>query len=380
VRIAVVIPTEWFANWSLNPLWLLDGVAECGHEPLLVARSGSSEPAGIPFRLASASELASARYWRSLNLDLAVVLTWMAGFNEVLHALRDAKVFTVSKGDTDGLLGVRIFRRAEFVRTVFAQRTPLGRARAVWHWAKKYAALYKREDSAVLTNLRTADVTIVETEVARVNLTRFLSLYRAEDLTPRLHVVPPWLSHHVVSASVPRARDRTVVSVGRWDDPQKNVRLLRRTCRRLLDSDPAVRLLIIGGEGCESFQRLDGDRVQYVAPVDHRHIPDLLTQAQVYLGTSRWEGCYQAAHEAVALGCTVVGTDIPAVREVVDGGRFGRFSCARSRELAAAVDAELCSWDDGERDPEQISAHWRARVAPRAVAAKIAELPELDRQ
>jgi glycosyltransferase involved in cell wall biosynthesis len=343
---------------------------ECGHEAILVCAAGSEQPPGAPLIIARTAEFDSSAFWMRLKLDVAIVFTWMTNFLGTVSALKRAGIFVVSKGDTDGLLGARVHPRETFVRTVYSQRATLGRARGAWHWAKKYAALYKQEDFRLLTNLATADATIVETQVARDNLLPLLEYYGAGSLWQRIHAVPNAVSPEIASAPVPPRPDRRVVSVGRWDDPQKNVRLLRRTIDRALSLDPNVSFLVVG-TGAEAHFSSAGSRVECSEGVPHEQMRHLLGRGRILLLTSRWEGFPNTLGEALALGCSIVGTDIPAIRQVAGSSEFGRVAGSSSRGLVTALEDELRLWDEDKRDPRKIAAYWRERVAPEKVAGRI---------
>jgi glycosyltransferase involved in cell wall biosynthesis len=346
---------------------------ECGHEAILVCAAGSEPPPGAPLVIASNAEFESSAFWMRLKLDVAIVFTWMTNFLGTVSALKRAGIFVVSKGDTDGLLGARAHPREAFVRTVYSQQTTFARTRGIWHWAKKYAVLYKEEDSRLLANLATADATIVETQAARDNLLPLLRHYGAEELWQRIHAVPNAISHEIASAPVPPRPDRRVVSVGRWDDPQKNVGLLRGAIDRALRLDSNVSFLIVG-PGAEPHFSGAGSRIECTGRVPHEEMRHLLGRARILLLTSRWEGFPNTLGEALALGCSIVGTDIPAIRQVVGSSEFGRVAGSSSRGVATALEDELRSWDEGTRDPREIAAYWRERVAPEKVAARILEL------
>jgi glycosyltransferase involved in cell wall biosynthesis len=376
MRIAVVLPVPWLpAHFTGDPRWLIDGILKSGHDGILVCATGSKEPPGVPLVIARNIEFESAAFWMRLRPDMAIVFTWMTNFLGTLSALRRAGVFVVSKGDTDGLLGVRVRPRETFVRTVYSQRTTFERARGVWHWAKKYAVLYKDEDSRLLANLATADATLVESRAARDNLLPLLEYYGAVRYWDRIHAIPNAVSQDIAHAPVLSQRERRVVSVGRWEDPQKNVHLLRRTIDRALKRDSTVSFVVVG-PGSEGHFSGAGSRVECIGYVPHEEMRSLLSRGRILLITSRWEGFPNTVAEALALGCSIVGTDIPAVREVAGSREFGRVGGRTSRGLAIGLDEELRSWDQKMRDPREIAAYWRERLAPEKVVGRITELRE----
>src|SRR5262249_58146071 len=75
--------------------------------------------------------------------------------------------------------------------------------------------------------------------------------YGRPELAARVAVIPYpvdecYLRGPVAAAA---ARDRRLVAVGRWDDPQKNAPLLAAAVRRVLAVDPAVGFDLVGPGG-----------------------------------------------------------------------------------------------------------------------------------
>lgn len=131
-----------------------------------------------------------------------------------------------------------------------------------------------------------------------------------------------------VRAGLGIAEDRLVlVNVGRREFQKGQSTLVRATdLLRSRGLDPLV--LIAGRDGGESAALSDlvaeldlGDRVRFVGHVDE--VPDLLCAADVFVFPSRFEGLGGSVLEAMALEVPVVATDVPAVAEVLDGGRLG---------------------------------------------------------
>lgn len=60
--------------------------------------------------------------------------------------------------------------------------------------------------------------------------------------------------------------------------------------------------------------------VQFLGRVPHEEMPDLLSQSDIYVSTSRYDGTSVSLLEALASGAFPVVTDIPSNREwIVDG-------------------------------------------------------------
>ncbi len=113
--------------------------------------------------------------------------------------------------------------------------------------------------------------------------------------------------------------------VGRLDR-QKNVGLFLEAARRLRSDRGDVRA-VIAGDGAERavvehFLRAGASSwATWLGQTDD--VAGLLSAADVYVQTSRWEGFGLAAAEAMAAGLPVVATAVPGLTEVVEDGLTG---------------------------------------------------------
>jgi len=128
--------------------------------------------------------------------------------------------------------------------------------------------------------------------------------------------------------------------------PQKDHPLALRVLRRLVDQDPAWRLICVGDEvsggmrGYKAEVLAERDRLRlepFVKFVGYRRdVPEIVASSDLLLVTSVHEGFPNAVLEAMACGTAVVSTEysdvrrILPVRETVVGSR-------RARDIAAAV-------------------------------------------
>ena len=63
------------------------------------------------------------------------------------------------------------------------------------------------------------------------------------------------------------------------------------------------------------------DQVQFLGQV--RNLPEFLTQQQIFVLSTHYEGMPLALVEGMAAGCACIGSDVVGVREVIDPGRTG---------------------------------------------------------
>jgi glycosyltransferase involved in cell wall biosynthesis len=374
LRAAIVIPTEWqAASFTTDPRILAGGFEAIGHQAKIVCLSGSAYPPEAPAVALSRTAMEDAEWWREQRFDLALVFTWLHSHQGVVEGIAKSGTFVISKGDTHGLYGARAHPRKTLVAAIQSTDDPLTAARNAWYWCKRIFLSREHVSHArpFVANLREADVTVVETDVARTNLCRFLDSIGASDLIAKLHVVPNPSALPFVMARVPERKERLIYAAGRWESPPKNVELLIRVLEQYLSRDQSARA-VIAGSGTERFRHVRTSRIQHVGQVERETLAEIAAQARVCLVTSRWESFHIAAHEALTVGATVVGTPIPVVQSMTSGGRYG--TMARSHRVPSVHSAlvrEMHAWDIDRRDSLAIASDWRSRLAPASVASQL---------
>src|SRR5262249_475585 len=211
---------------------------------------------------------------------------------------------------------------------------------ATWFWIKKYLYLGNEEDAETVESARCADAIIVETVEAKRNFLRFLSYHGAASLGSRIYIVPNAVMGLFLQKPLPLKKVRKVVAGGRWDDPQKDPRLLAGGLARYLKDDPGAEVIIVGVGGEPYFAPLGRQfrQLKYLGRVSKQVVADHLASARIIAFSSRWEGAPLAASEALTLGCSVVGPKLPAFISISSCNRFGRVFAGRTaRALAGAL-------------------------------------------
>jgi glycosyltransferase involved in cell wall biosynthesis len=378
LRIAIIFPTRLQAQHLFKDIGLITrGFLSLGHDTVLVCREKPEIDSSWPVQVLNEQQMIDSLAWARMKIDAAIVYTWMGNFTEVVAALKKAGVYTISKGDTDGNLGVRVHPYQAFIRMIYPHDKAMMRARATGFWLKRYAYLYRREDELIKRNLENADVTIVETKAAKMSLRRFLSYYDMLHLENKIKVVPNPVSEDIIAGVVPSAKRNKIVAIGRWEDPAKDVTLLTQSIARFLADCPETEVVVIGGGGESRFDQLSWQypSFNYIGMLPHHKIAAHLADAQVCLFTSRWEGSPVAGNEALAMGCTIVGTPIPGIQSICMEGPYGAVAEGRApRQVAAALKQELFNWACGRRDLKANAGYWRKRLAPSQVAQQILSL------
>lgn len=369
MRIGIFLPRRW-RRFSLNMEELGETLRHLGHEPVLVCRGADEADCRIPLRVASEADEQATGFWEALGLRGVIAFAGL-GSAEAVRAMRASGAFVVSRGDTDGQLGVRVFPRAAWLRMVDPARGPVDFLKRARHFLNCWRIHYRELDQPNLAGIEAADAVVVETEAARANLSRFLSHYGRAEWLAKVHVVPHPVAPDFESGNPLPDPGPAILCVGRWHDDQKNAPLLRRTLRRLRD----VRA-VVAGSGAAFFSGLP--QVEVRESIPNAEMPAAFDRCRILLSASRFEGHPISGLEAVCRGRTVVAPPLPGFVDIVQDGRFGTLAGSHSaRALAAAVRTELAAWDGGRRAPAAIAAHWRPRVSHRTVVQSLlALIPE----
>ncbi len=133
-----------------------------------------------------------------------------------------------------------------------------------------------------------------------------------------------------------------ILSIGAISD-QKNYDLLIEVARVLRQNRPGPRPAFVlriagGGKDLERLRRkvIDYDLADMVEFLGERmDIRELITDADIYLNTSRYEGASIAIHEAMSMGLPVVASDVAGNRKLVIPGRNGML-CSPDRPATFA--------------------------------------------
>jgi glycosyltransferase involved in cell wall biosynthesis len=122
----------------------------------------------------------------------------------------------------------------------------------------------------------------------------------------------------------------------------KNVELAISGLERARESNPQIRLLVVGAAIEEDYSGriekllLEKDWASYLGEVPHSWMSGLLRLSDVVLNTSRSEGQPQGALEGMSLGKPAVLTPVPGNRGVIRHGVEG-FYVADEEDLATAA-------------------------------------------
>jgi len=139
---------------------------------------------------------------------------------------------------------------------------------------------------------------------------------------------------------------RTLVFVGRADEPRKGLDILLEAMPAIVRRHPDVRLVVVGSPGRGSLRALPAgvaERVDFLGSIPDGEKAAVLASADVFVAPNRGgESFGIVLVEAMAAGLPLVASDIPAFARLVRTGGCGDlFRNGDPADLARAVDGLL---------------------------------------
>lgn len=364
MKIGIVLTTRWWRG-SIDHDGYASALRALGHEPVLVCLGNDAGKADFPVIETTPKCQVDSAFWQTLGLDGAIVWNWLRG-RALLTAARRAGVRTVVRADTDGIVSSRVFAWQSLLRVMGNGVTLRNRLGLASYFFRTILPNASSQDRELLESIEAADAVVVETETASRNLCRVLHYYRRPDLTEKLSVVPHSVCDSITNVSMPvdNAQRPFIFCGGRWDSPQKDVKLLRRTLLRVATRSDLETIVCgpISDIDKHELESLPG-KVRCIGHVDRNEIVRILLQSRILLSTSQWETQPIGALEALCCGCTIVAPPIPGFVDMLAGETFGSVSNRRNASgLANACLKELGRWKAGDRKPNANAETWRAKV------------------
>jgi glycosyltransferase involved in cell wall biosynthesis len=239
-----------------------------------------------------------------------------------------------------------------------------------------------RNDLGRAQHLKQADLIGAITPIAMERIRKVCRVYGGEALAKRVQLVPhPNASYMRYDAAI--LKERLVVAVGRWDDAKvKGTDLLLQASKIAAERDPELKIEIYGRPNAAMTRWHAGlpnnlqARIQIKGVVPNTEITQGLQRAKISLCTSLREGYHTVSAEAHCCGCSAVGPDVPEIPSMkwFAAEPYGRMATRDAASMAKAIGQEMAAWDEGRREPNQISRYWTEQLHAPRVAERILAL------
>ena len=330
---------------------------------------------------ASYKNLCDPEWWKSLYLDGLVLYSWAAPrYNAVARAVHLAGVRSVVYMDTHGLI------------------SPLGNPQAWWKfgwrptWAlagnsflKFYSFAKFLIDSSLLITARrrvrhltSSHITTLPTRAGVTWMKQELAALGRSDLAEKVFYSPH--PQKILFNYNHAPKENLVVSVARFrpeDWAQKRPDLLIKALNTFLKKKPDWKAIVVGNSASqlEKSLRLEPHKnIQFLDYLAHEELVKLYQKAKIGFWTSLWEGQQGTAAQALCCGCSVVAPESPLNNCFGDyvSTSSGRLAVkATPQFLAESLFLEVDSWQEGARNPAEISAFAKELFHAPSVAKRI---------
>ena len=246
----------------------------------------------------------------------------MRGFRHLAHASR-ALLHLLRRQQFD-ILHSHLFH-ANVLGRLAARRAGVPVVVSTIHVAepRRWHLILERWTAPLATQLVAVSAGVRAHMVERAHLAaeRILVIHNGVDVSPFSLVRGEFRRREGIPAGC-----TLITTVGRLDT-QKGFPYLLKAAERVTLRHPDVRFLVVG----EGPRRRDlvslrdrlglKERVRFLG--FRTDVPQILTDSDLFVLPSLWEGFPIALLEAMAAGIAVVATDVPGVREVVADGETG---------------------------------------------------------
>ncbi|GAA3960714.1 glycosyltransferase family 4 protein [Gordonia caeni] len=143
---------------------------------------------------------------------------------------------------------------------------------------------------------------------------------------------------------------RTLVFLGRFDEPRKGIDILMRALPRIVEQYPDITVLVVGDGNEKALARRAGDlsgHLEFLGMVDDVTKARALRSADVYVAPNLGgESFGIVLVEAMAAGAAVVASDLVAFSRVLDDGAAG--ALVETGSPVALAEAVIELLDDDE--------------------------------
>jgi len=327
--------------------------------------------------------LESADWWKSHKLDGVVLYAWgRPKFRKIARAIRDAGVFLVLNQDNGGLVsplaGPGEWWDEQWTLSGGSTRTFIRQV------SRGFTIGLCATDPLRAIHLHQGDIIACVSPGAAEFYQTLCRFYGGLSLANRIRVIP-----HPVEPSFRYSgelKKRQVICVDRWDDTiQKRPQLLMQVAGRLVSHVAEVRISIIGEPTPEMRRWLvalateEQKRILLISKLDRSALASTMAESQIFYSPSAYESFGIAAAEALCCGCSVVASKSVSMIsfEWFTGENSGQLAEEQTPEFhTTAILKELDAWNYDERDANDISHIWSARLHSPNIAKSLYDLSE----
>lgn len=331
-------------------------------------------------------QLKSAEWWKSQNLDLVVLYAWGdPKYASIAKSIREAGILLIQNLDTSGMHSPYTGFKKWSIAAYNSLMIPSGFRCFMLQLGRIFRSFIPALfDTKRLNMMAECDLLAAVSPPAKESISRYLRGFNRKDVANKLVVIPHSVSPVMVYRN--EVKYNKVIAVGRWGsydqaqkDPQLTIQVLVNFLREYPDWDAEV----IGNNAAGLAVYLEQtpisirDRLKLTDQLDHAALRNIYAQSQILFCGSRHESFHIASAEAVCFGCSIVCANTPLLASTAWFTSYHSGTLAMSRkkyDLLLALRNEALAWNNGQRNPAEISSHWLPVLSASAVAKNVMSL------
>lgn len=158
----------------------------------------------------------------------------------------------------------------------------------------------------------------------------WLKKYLSSEFSEKTILAPPGVDTVFFAPSGEYRANGYLLSVGRFSDSRKNVQLLFKAYRNLLDQMPNAPALVLAGQTAPTDEDLSVasdlkilDKIEILIDVSLEQLREIYQNAQLFILSSNEEGFGMVIAEAMACGLPVVATNCGGPEMLINNGETG---------------------------------------------------------
>ncbi len=308
------------------------------------------------------SNLESAEWWKSLQIDALVLYSWGAPcYRRVASAVRKAGIFLHIHMDTSG----------DFLGADYAGKP--------WYLRLWTQFRVKAQDLFRSWHLRQADILTMGPDAAeKISRKLFYGKWVRERCVPMPCPVSPLCRYDG------EMKENIILCIGRWDDIfQKRPELLMDTLSCYYAGGGSAETRIFGTITDElrlwhaHLPAETAEKVKLMGFLQNSLLWQEYKKSRVILCPSRFESSHIVSAEALCCGCSVVTPPLhESLCDVIwyttrESGTIAAEDSAGA--MADALHQEIAHWEAGRRNPVSIAEAWQPHFHADKVLNKIFE-------
>lgn len=330
---------------------------------------------------ASAKDLSSSDWWRSLGIDAVAIITWgFARDTKVVRAAREAGLIVFLVAD-DG--GGAFSPLSDLFKTTWRRLYHCGLIRKVTESVFKAPLLYLYFRYLYRGKSRSRQYDLAHyvqawSPLVVERMKKGLEKLKRADNLPVFDAGYPVHFEAVSDGKAPEAFPLSVIAVARWDAfKHKRPHYLMDVCKELLALHHEVQIHIYGKtvpfmeQVKESLEPGMAERLHIHGFTDQKEILRQMMRSHVIFCPSASDAGPVPVGEALCYGCSVSGGGGMAAWAIEEG--FGSEGPDNDdpRRGAEAIMEELHQWANGRHDRKAMADFWRERLDSVRIAGRM---------